>query len=74
MFEKIFLTYLFVSIILACVALILANVWEFAWILAIPFILAIFFLLSYWLVKLGCFIWGYDICLFSMSTFLVFLY
>ena len=64
MFEKIFFTYLFVSIFLSIIALMLANVWEYAWILAIPFLLAILFIVGYNLAKLGCLIWGYNLDLF----------
>ena len=64
MFEKIFFTYLLVSIILSIIALMLADVWEYAGILAIPFLLAILFIVGYYLAKLGCLIWGYNLDLF----------
>lgn len=64
MFEKIFLTYLLVSIILACVAMMLVNEWEYAGILAIPLLLAILFIVGYLLIKLCCLIWGYNLDLF----------
>lgn len=64
LFEKIFLTYFFVSIILVLVAFLLADVWEYSGILAIPFMLVLLFFIGYFITKLFCLIWGYNIVLF----------
>lgn len=63
LFDKIFLTYLFVSSILLIIALVLDG-WEYNWILAIPFLLALVFIILYFFAKICCLIWGYNLDLY----------
>lgn len=64
MFEKIFLIYLLVSIILMFISTMLLYTWEYAWILSIPFLLLMLFIIGYCFVQYSYSIFGYNLDLF----------
>ena len=63
-FEEIFLIYLLVSIVLMFVSIMLLYAWKYAWILSIPFLLLMLFIIIYCFVQYGYLIFGYNLNLF----------
>ena len=63
-FEEIFLIYFLVSIALMFVSIMLLYVWKHAWILSIPFLLLMLFIIIYCFVHYGYLIFGYNLNLF----------
>ena len=63
-FEEIFLICLLVSIALIFVSIMLLYTWEHAWILSIPFLLLMLFIIIYCFVQYGYLIFGYNLNLF----------
>ena len=63
-FEEIFLIYLLVSIVLMFVSIMLLYAWEYAWILSIPFLLLMLFIIIYCFVQYCYLIFGYNLNLF----------